>query len=126
MNKVKVEEIKDEKKKEKKEEINNQLLLDIGLDNNNKNLNNIFDLSSEKNNNLNKGNNEEKLISIIILSEDENILYSIICKKTDKLKDIEAHFYEIFPDYKNTYNFFIFKKIKLDKVKDLDENKISF
>ena len=86
-------------------------------------MNNKVDLS-EVNNNLNKDNNE-KLISIIISSEDEYILYPIICKRTDKLKEIETNFYIIFPDYKNKNNYFVFNQIKLDKDKDLYENKIN-
>ena len=124
--KIKKEIVENEKEKEKtkepkKEEINNLQLLDIGLNNKN---NNKMDLS-ETNNNLNKVNNEE-LISIIISSEDENILYPIICKKTDKLKDIETSFCKIFPQYKNINNYFLFKQIKLDKEKNLYENKLNY
>ena len=39
----------------------------------------------------------EKLISIIITNQEENILYSIICKDTNNFKDIEYKIYDKYP-----------------------------
>jgi hypothetical protein len=49
----------------------------------------------------------DKIISVIFNSYDQNILYSIICKNTDNFKKIEKKFYEKYPEYKNTKNCFI-------------------
>ena len=66
----------------------------------------------------------EKIISVIFKSYDQNILYSIICKNTDNFKKIEKKFYEKYPEYKNTKNCFISNGKKIDSSKNLDENKI--
>ena len=67
---------------------------------------------------------EEKLISVIFKSFDENINYSVICKKTDKFEKIESLFYDKYPQYKNlNYNFLSNGK-KIERNKNLDENKI--
>jgi hypothetical protein len=66
----------------------------------------------------------EKIISVIFNSYDQNILCSIICKNTDNFKKIEKKFYEKYPEYKNTKNSFISNGKKIDSSKNLDENKI--
>ena len=66
----------------------------------------------------------EKIISVIFNSFDEDIYYSIICKNTDNFKEIEKKFYEKYPEYKNTKNYFIVNGKEIDKTKNLDENKI--
>jgi CRISPR/Cas system-associated protein endoribonuclease Cas2 len=55
---------------------------------------------------------------------DQNIIYSIICKNTDNFKEIEKRFYEKYPEYRNTKNYFIVNGKEIDKTKNLDENKI--
>ena len=66
----------------------------------------------------------EKIISVIFNSFDEKIYYSIICKNIDNFKEIEKKFYEKYPEYKNTKNYFIVNGKEIDKTKNLDENKI--
>jgi len=68
----------------------------------------------------------EKMMSIIINSEDENIQHSIICKSKDLFNKIEDIFYEKYAEYRDTKetNFFIFNDKKIDKYKTLEENKI--
>ena len=66
----------------------------------------------------------EKIISVIFNSFDENIYYSIICKNTDNFKEIEKKFYEKYPEYKNAKNQFILNGKEINKNKNLDENKI--
>ena len=68
----------------------------------------------------------EKIMSIIINSEDENIQYSIICKSKDIFNKIEDIFYGKYPQYRNTKeaNFFILNGKKIDGYKTLEENKI--
>ena len=67
----------------------------------------------------------EKLISVIIISNDEAIHCSFLCKNTDKFKRIEEFVYEKYPEYKKTENYFIINgnnKVNTDKT--LEENKI--
>ena len=66
----------------------------------------------------------EKIISIIFNSFDEDIYYSIICKNTDNFGQIEKKFYDKYPQYRNTKNYFIVNGKEIDKTKNLDENKI--
>jgi hypothetical protein len=66
----------------------------------------------------------EKIISVIFSSLDQNIYHSIICKNTDIFKKLEKKFYEKYPEYKNTKNYFILNGKEIDKTKNLDENKI--
>ena len=68
----------------------------------------------------------EKIMSIIINSEDENIQYSIICKSKDIFNKIEDIFYGKYPQYRSTKeaNFFTLNGKKIDGYKTLEENKI--
>ena len=70
---------------------------------------------------LSKG---EKLISVIISSSDENILYSIICKNTEKFSKLEEKLYKDNPEYSHFDNYFMINGNRVDKMKTLDENKI--
>ena len=66
----------------------------------------------------------EKLISIIITSNDQNIHCSIICKNTDKFIKIENELYAKYPEYIESENYFLINGNKVNKYKSLDENKI--
>ena len=66
---------------------------------------------------------EEKLI-VNFVSLDENILYSINCKKTDKFSKIEELLYDKYPNYKNINNYFILKGNQINKDKNLFDNNI--
>lgn len=68
----------------------------------------------------------EKLMSIIFVSRDQKIHYSIICKNTDKFNQIENKLYENedYSEYSETDNIFIVNGLKVKKNKSLDENKI--
>ena len=70
---------------------------------------------------LSKG---EKAISVIFSSLDENILYSIICKNTEKFIKLEEKLYKDYPEYSKFVNYFMINGIRVDKMKTLDENKI--
>lgn len=67
----------------------------------------------------------EKFINIILKSSDENILYPILCKNTDKFKKIEDIFYDKFPDYQNKENYFIVNNNNIQKNKNLEDNNIN-
>ena len=67
---------------------------------------------------------DEKLISLIFISSDENIHYSLICKNTDNFSKIESLLYNKYPEYKNLNSSFILNKNKIDVTKDLEYNNI--
>ena len=67
----------------------------------------------------------EKLISIIMVSTDQKIHHSFICKNTDKFTKVEYLLYEIYPEYMETDNYFIVNGNKINKYKSLEENKIN-
>ena len=62
---------------------------------------------------------DEKLISLIFISSDQNINYSIICKNTDNFSKIKSLFYDKYPEYKNLNNSFILKGNIIDINKNL-------
>ena len=66
----------------------------------------------------------EKLISIIIYSEDESIHHSIICKNTDIFKKIENQIYKIYPEISAKKNIFVYKGKIIDKSKTIKNNEI--
>ena len=63
-------------------------------------------------------------MSVVFLSIDENIHYPIVCKNTDIFNNIEKKFYDKYPEYKNTQNEFIINGNKVDRLKNIDDNKI--
>jgi len=67
----------------------------------------------------------EKIISIIFISSDQNIISSFICKNTDIFKFLEDKFYEKYSEYKGLDNIFIINGRKINRNKSLDENKIN-
>jgi len=64
----------------------------------------------------------EKIMSIIFISFDQNIISSFICKNTDSFKYLENKFYEKYSEYKDLDNIFILNGRKINKDKSLDEN----
>ena len=66
----------------------------------------------------------EKIMSIIFISSDQNIISSFICKNTDNFKTLEDKFYENYSEYKGLDNIFIINGRKINKNKSLDDNKI--
>ena len=68
--------------------------------------------------------NEEKLMSVILTASDQNMYYSIICKNTQKFSELEDKFYNDYPEYSLTYNYFIVNGNRVNRFKSLDENKI--
>jgi len=66
----------------------------------------------------------EKLMSVIISTEDKNIQYSVIAKNTDKFLRIEEKFYDAFPEFGKTENSFYINGNKINKYQTLEENAI--
>ena len=66
----------------------------------------------------------EKLISIIISSMDEKILYSIICKSTDTTSNLEKELYKEYPELSNINHIFLYNGKEINKFETLESNKI--
>ena len=66
----------------------------------------------------------EKLMSVIISTEDKNIQYSVIAKNTDKFLRIEEKFYDAFPEFVKVENSFYINGNKINKYLTLEENTV--
>ena len=66
----------------------------------------------------------EKLMSIIFISVDHNIHYSIICKTTDIFNYMENKLYDKYPKYRELNSFFLCGSNLINKYKSIEENKI--
>ena len=66
----------------------------------------------------------EKLLSVIFISLDQKVHYSIICKNTDKFSKIENMLYDEYPEYSESENHFLVNGKKVNKYKSLEYNKI--
>ena len=64
----------------------------------------------------------EVLMSIIFISSDQNLHYSVICKNTDEFYKIESQIYKKYPEYTENENFFILNGKKINKYKTLEQN----
>ena len=70
---------------------------------------------------LSKG---EKLMLVIFISSDENMIYSIVCKNTEKFSKLEENLYNYYPEYSQSDNYFMINGKRINKMKSLDENEI--
>lgn len=70
----------------------------------------------------------EELLTVIFVSIDENLNYSLICKNTDSFNTVENRLYSIFPEYydNKNENCFYIKGKEIEKSKTLKENKIKY
>ena len=67
----------------------------------------------------------EKLMSVIITSKEEDIVYSVICKNTDKFSKIENIFLEKYIEYSEIEYYFTHKnENKIKRPNSLQENRI--
>ena len=66
----------------------------------------------------------EKLISVIFTSIDQTTKYSLICKNTHSIHNIEPELYKECPDYYNSENYFLCKGKIIDKFQTLENNHI--
>ena len=66
----------------------------------------------------------EKLMSIIFTSVDQNTHYSLICKNTDTINKLEAELYKEYPDYTETENYFLCKGKIINKFHTFEMNNI--
>ena len=66
----------------------------------------------------------ERLMSIIIMSEDQKIHTSFFCKNTDKFNKLENILYDKYPLYSEEENYFIANGQKVNKYRSLEYNNI--
>ena len=66
----------------------------------------------------------EKLISVIFASVDQKTHYSLICKNTHSIHNLEAELYKEYPDYCNSDYYFICKGKMIKKFETLEKNHI--
>ena len=63
-------------------------------------------------------------MTLIIISGDQNVHYSIICKNTQKFTEIEHQLYQKYPEYLESENYFLVNGKKINKYRSLEENGI--
>ena len=65
-------------------------------------------------------------MTVIFISVDQKVLYSVICKNTDLFSDIEKLLYKEYPERgeNEARNYFIANGVKLNRYKTLQENEI--
>ena len=66
----------------------------------------------------------EKLISVIFISEREDICWSIICKNTHNFNEVENLFYDRYPEYKEFKLIFLINGLEINKYQSLEKNNI--
>ena len=66
----------------------------------------------------------EKLLSVIFISTNQKVYYSVICKNTDKFSKIENMLYDEYPEYSESENHFLVNGNEVNKFKSLEFNKI--
>ena len=111
-------------------------LNNININNDNSNEKEIIKLLNEKlqmkekeiidlkNKLANNPNDLRNLMTVIFISTDQGIHYSLICEKTDKFVELEKKLYEIYPNYSECENYYTANGGVIKKFKTLEENKI--
>ena len=67
----------------------------------------------------------EKLISVIIRSTDQKVLYPIMCKNTDSIFKLENELHKVYPNIQFSKYFYSFNGNAIkDKSQTLEQNKI--
>ena len=66
----------------------------------------------------------EYILVLIIKTFDEKVIFSSICKNTDKFIKVEDEFYKEYPEYREYKGYFkIYNKL-IDKYKTIEDNKL--
>ena len=73
---------------------------------------------------INQINPGEKVITTLIISTDQKVMYPIACKNTTPFIKVEEKLYEEYPEFKETENYFLFSGNKIKRFKTIGENKI--
>ena len=66
----------------------------------------------------------EKLMSVIFSSDNQKVNYSIVCKNTDTIHNLEAKLYQEYPNLCESENYFLCKGQIISKFKTFEEYKI--
>lgn len=66
----------------------------------------------------------EYILSLIIISKDEKVITSLLCKNTDEFSKVESRFYQEYPEYLPNKVYFKFNNNLIDKNKTLEEIKL--
>ena len=74
---------------------------------------------------INQINPGEKVITTLIISTDQKVMYPIACKNTTPFIKVEEKLYEEYPEFKETENYYIFNGTKIKRFKTIEENKIT-
>ena len=67
---------------------------------------------------------DEKLMSIIFASSDQTMHYSMICKNTDTISDLEKELYKQYPAFTESENIFLCKETVINRYKTFESYKI--
>ena len=113
------------KRVKKKNDNLNQKIKEIEIISNDK-TNHIFQLKKEIKlfRDYNNFSSKEKLITIKLISVDQDIDLPIITKNTEAFSKIEKILYNKYPKYKNSENYFIVNGNQINRNMTLEENKI--
>ncbi len=68
----------------------------------------------------------EKLLTVIFVSEDQKIHYSLICKDNEKFYNLENRLYDIYPEFIEKENCYTINGNKINRFKTLKENMIEY
>ena len=64
------------------------------------------------------------MMSVIFISKDNTLHYSVPCVNTDIFAKIEEKLYQAYPQYRETNNIFLYNKKTILRFKTIEENKI--
>ena len=96
--------------------------------NNNQKINQLYKRIDELNKKLKRYpinlEENEKLMSIIFTSVDQNAHYSIVCKNTETIHKLEEELYKEYPEYRVTDNYFLSKGQIINKFDSFEMNHI--
>ena len=127
-NKNKLFDLNDLLKQQIKDLIDSQKQKEILINSNNNKIEQLYQKIDELKDELSRYPLElskgEKLISVIFTSSDKMILYSTICKNTEKFIKLEEKLYNNYPEYSKSDNYFMVNGNIINKFNTLDENKI--
>ena len=117
--------------KEKDKKINENLQNQININNKSSNNNSQIDRISELEDEIKKLKTYflspgDKLISLKLISIDQNVNFSTYAKVNDNFRKIEEIVYNKYPEYKEYENFFLVNGIKVNRNKTLEENNIKY
>ena len=85
----------------------------------------LNNLKSQLNNNIPNNNvNFNDIMSVMFISKDQNIQYSLPCLKTNTFAEIEEKLYKQYPQYRETNNNFIANGTQVLRFKTIAENNI--